>query len=130
MVPRSRTYNKLASYHRLVAAVAVCLATIAGCGDKGPSDTEQLNAAIANLSEAALDRESFESFFVTGSAPQDSTRHRYREYFYEMGSSEVAGNSATASIRIVNAAGESIDEQEWSFSKVDGKWKLDKAPLP
>lgn len=127
MPPRPRW---LASFHLLATLTALHFVTITGCRDTSPTDAEQVNDAIANLSEAALDRESFESFFIVGSAPQDSLRHRYREYFYEMESFQVAGDSATASIRMVNAAGEVIDEKEWSFSKVDGKWKIGKAPLP
>lgn len=123
-------YLSFASFHLFAAVTAFHFATVVGCGDPAPTDAEQVNVVIANLSEAALDRESFESFFVAGSAPRESQRRRYREYFYEMDSPTVSGSSATASVRILNAAGEVLDEREWSFSTVDGRWKINTAPLP
>jgi hypothetical protein len=114
----------------LVVVTAVHLTTIIGCGDLDPTCAEQVNVTIANLSDAALDPQSFQSFFVEGSAPDESQRARYRDYFYEMDTPDISGNSATAIVRIMNAAGEVLDEKEWAFSKVDTQWKISAAPLP
>lgn len=112
------------------AALTVVFSTVnIGCNSK-PSNEEQVNVALANLSDAALDPEAFQLFFVDGMAPDDSERPRYREYFYEMGSPAVSGNSATAGVRITNAAGEVVAETTWDFSKVDEQWKIGNAPLP
>ena len=117
-------------FQLVVAVTAILYTTIIGCGDPGPTDAERVNVTIANLSEAALDSESFQSFFVDGSAPDESQRHRYREYFYEMDPPDISGNSATTIVRMMNASGEVLDEQEWVFSKVDTQWKISDAPLP
>ena len=103
---------------------------IIGCGDSDPTDAEEVNVTIANLSDAAVDPESFQSFFVGGSAPDESKRRRYREYFYEMDPPKISGDTATAMVRIINVKGEVLDEKEWAFSKVDTQWKISAAPLP
>lgn len=114
----------------LMAVTAVLLIAFLGCGDVGPTDEQQVNITIANLSDAALDPGSFTSFFVAGSVPDESLRHRYRELFYEIDPPVISGNSATAMVRMTNVAGEIIAEKEWTFSKVDTEWKIIAAPLP
>lgn len=116
--------------HLSLAITVVLLSTIIGCGAPESTDTEQVHAAIANLSDAARDPESFSSFFVEGSAPDESQRHRYREYYYEMETPVITGSSATAVVRMQDSTGEVLDQKEWSFSKVDAQWKIDAAPLP
>lgn len=117
-------------FQLFVAVTAIQFATIIGCGDPDTTDAEQVNVTIANLSDAALDPDSFQSFFVDGSAPGESQRHRYREYFYEMDPPDISGKSATTIVRVMNAAGEVLDEKEWVFSKVGTLWKISAAPLP
>ena len=117
-------------FHALAAVVALHAAMTIGCGDSGPTDSDQVNVAIANLSEAALERESFESFFVAGSAPGESERPRYRGYFYEMDPPKVTGDTATARVRILDADGDLVGEKDWLFSRVDDQWKISTAPLP
>ncbi len=86
-------------FQLFVAITAIQFATIIGCGDPDTTDAEQVNVTIANLSDAALDPDSFQSFFVDGSAPGESQRHRYREYFYEMDPPDISGNSATRRVK-------------------------------
>jgi hypothetical protein len=117
-------------FHLFVAVTALHLPLIIGCGDPAPTDAEEVNFTIANLSDAAVDTESFQSFFVDGSAPDESKRRRYRKHFYEMDSPKISGNSATTMVRIMNATGEVLGEKEWAFSKVDAQWKINTAPLP
>lgn len=114
----------------LAVATAVGMVSITGCGAPASTDVEQVNVTIANLSDAALDPESFQSFFVAGSAPDESQRHRYREYFYEMDPPDISGDSATAVVHMVDAAGEVEGAKVWVFSKVDTQWKIRQAPLP
>ena len=108
----------------------VHLTAIMGCGESVPNDADELNVTIANLSDAAADPDSFQSFFVDGSAPDKSKRHRYRDYFYEMSPPEISGDRATAVVRIMNSTGKVLDEKTWTFSKVGKQWKIRDAPLP
>ena len=122
-------YRTSPSFRLFALVTALHVVMMIGCGGSEPTDAEQVNVAIANLSEAALDRESFESFFAAGLAPRESERSRYRQYFYEMDPPKVSGDSATANVRILDPDGDLIAEKEWSFSKVGDLWKISAAPL-
>ena len=98
------------------------LALISGCGG-ADAEVEEVNVTIANLSDAAMDPESFRDFFVDGAVPDDKQRQRYRGLFYEMDAPKISGDSAVTNVRIINAEGEMLTEKEWSFAKVEGEWK-------
>ena len=76
-----------------------------------------------------MDPDAFQEFFVAGAAPE-SDRDRYRNYFYEMDPATIADGTATATVRILDPDGDVVDEQQWSFTKVDADWKISDAPLP
>lgn len=119
-----------ARLHWFAAFAMVDLVAMMGCGESVPKDADELNITIANLSDAAADPDAFQSFFVDGSAPNKSKRHRYRDYFYEMSPPEISGNAATAFVRIVDSTGKIVDTKTWTFSRVGTKWKIRAAPLP
>jgi hypothetical protein len=112
------------------AVILFYLTVVIGCGDPVAIEAEEMNITIANLADAAADRESFRSFFVDGAAPGESQRHRYRDYYYAMKPLEISGDSATVTVRITDANGQVLGEKEWGFSKVGTRWKINSAPLP
>lgn len=49
--------------------------------------------------------------------------------FYIVGKPTVDGDVAKAKVSISKLGGLDPKEQEWSFKKVDGNWKIENAPL-
>lgn len=49
--------------------------------------------------------------------------------FYIVGKPTIEGDSAKATVSISKLGGFDPKEQQWSFKKVDGKWKIENAPL-
>ncbi|MEY2611487.1 MAG: hypothetical protein RL069_298 [Planctomycetota bacterium] len=49
--------------------------------------------------------------------------------FYIVGKPTIDGDSAKATVSISKLGGLDPKEQQWSFKKVDGNWKIENAPL-
>jgi hypothetical protein len=96
------------------------------------TDADQIWGLVANMSEVAADAKGFQSFFVDGTAPDESQRLRYKRGGYAIASGpKVSGSSATMTVTVSNAAtGEELGKMEWTAEKVGDAWKLKEAPLP
>jgi len=49
--------------------------------------------------------------------------------FYIVGKPTIDGDSAKTTVSISKLGGLDSKEQQWSFKKVDGNWKIENAPL-
>lgn len=103
---------------------------IVGCRDPGPTNIEQVMAAVSNLSDAARDSESFDSLFVDGAAPADAERLRYSTFLFNMDQPTVIGETAKVNVQFTNAQGEDLGIKEWVFVFDAGQWMIQSAPLP
>jgi hypothetical protein len=69
--------------------------------------------------------------FAPGCEPSKEALPRYAAYRYEGKSPVQSGDSATVAVIIKDAqTDQPVGELQWSMTKVNGVWKLKKAPLP
>ena len=109
------------------------LTAVAGCGGQsgGPGtmvDSDLISVGL--ITGLNTDPEGFPSFFVDGAVPSDSERERYARYVFKATSTDISGDSATASVRVEDLDGKLIGKEEWTAVKVGKTWKLKQAPLP
>lgn len=117
------------SFCPAVVILPVISLGLVGCGGPPPiSDEESVMEAIANLSDAADDKDSFRELFVTGSVPSGSQRVRYSRCLISMEPPVVTGRSATVEVQVTLDGRESA--QQWTLEQEDGVWKIQNAPLP
>ena len=102
----------------------------AGCGKSGPTDVQHIRATLVNLGEAAEDEYAFQEFFVSNAAPDDAARQQYLQYSLRIGEAEVAGDSAEVDVELLDSSGASAGTQTWKLARVEGRWRIESAPLP
>jgi hypothetical protein len=125
-----------------VGRVLTCclLIALAGCwggSDDGLSrersldDEDRVARLISGMSDAVGTAEGFQALFAEGAAPPESERSRYKLYMFSATSAAVSGDSATATVRVENAADDKlVGEVEWTAVRVGEGWKVKEAPLP
>ncbi|QDU40333.1 hypothetical protein Mal4_46890 [Maioricimonas rarisocia] len=131
----------------IACALIVTGGIVAGCGqdlDADLSESQEINAAIAGLNDAAGQDEAFASVFVDGATPGE--RAPYASVAYEVaGEPSVSGDEATVDVKIIpgmvnSMAGDKPQKgssdaalqastQTWTLQKVGGTWKLKDAPI-
>lgn len=114
-------------------ALAVLLAV--GCGgrssvpDMGGEDGKKIAALIEDLNDAAGVAKKMAPLFASSVRPEPVKFGRYS--YSVVGRPSVNGDSATCQVRIDTlAGGENKGEQQWTFSRQGGEWKITAAPLP
>jgi hypothetical protein len=125
-------------YGRRALGLALCLATLltVGCKDQGAAilerdpEVQAIHALVTGLPDHATRKLTAPDYWVDGSMPDKATSKRYTELGIRMKSDpKISGDTATATVAIWDSSNVEVDK-EWSFSKVNGKWKINSAPLP
>jgi hypothetical protein len=110
---------------------------VVGCGEAPPAlpksanfgseDGLQIAQLLEDFNEAKNEPSKLAKLFA-GKAPS-SVKNYDRLMFSLVGKPEVMADAATADVDMVNDAdGKSRGKAKWTFTKVDGKWKLKDAP--
>jgi len=69
--------------------------------------------------------------FAPGFGPSNEALLRYPAYRYEGKPPVLSGDSATVTVIVTDAkTGKPAGELQWSMTKVNGRWRLQDAPLP
>jgi len=127
-------------------SIVLGLFLLSGCGGDpvkpGTEEHQQVAAVIAGVNDAAGDEETFQSIFVSGSAPAEQSKY-YSAKIEVVGQPQVSGDTATAQVKISQGASESegrggepeatkvgSGEVTWTLKKEGDAWKIEKAPLP
>lgn len=100
-------------------------------GSSIPSYGGEDGLAIAKLVESLTDDSRIQQRFAPGAKITVKEQRKLRGNYLEVvGSPTVAGDSATAKVRLANGKpGEESPEFEWTFAKVGDQWKIQSAPL-
>lgn len=115
------------------AACALSCVTAAGCSGeaKAPLDNSAMAKPVAQMADAADNRQSFQRLFVAGAAPDEKQRRRYAEWMYQVSSIQpTAEAQADLRVKILDGSGAQQGEATWTVVQEAGKWKLKSAPLP
>lgn len=121
---------------RLALSTVVLLA--AGCGggssvflpDYGSEEGLKIAQMVSIFNDAKASPSKFKTMFAD--APPAAAK-AFDKYLYEVevGSPRVTGSTATATVRLLKEADNSlVTTKEWTFSKVGDAWKIKTAPLP
>lgn len=124
----------------LVASVwlgaVVVVGILAGCQPARPTSNDvnemgQVRRVCEGVYHASNDPEAFEALFIAGAAPKDRARYS-DDYSYGMHADPVFdGDTATVEMEFHDEnGGDRVSTTNWIVKKVDGEWKLEKAPLP
>jgi hypothetical protein len=113
------------------------MALVAGCGEsvENPEANLEDDALVRRLvSDVSLGGEgtlkSFQARFAADPAPGEAEREKFRQYRFRATDPSVSGDSAEVTVEVETADESPVGQQHWTAVKVDGKWKLDQAPLP
>ncbi|TWT60168.1 hypothetical protein [Rubinisphaera italica] len=117
-----------------------------GCGSNyrdSLSASQEVNATIAALGDAAMEDSSFASVFVAGTSP--ANRKDYATCNYEVvGEPSISGDEATAEVQVTTGVSDGSNSDKpakvdsgkqetrnvtWSLSKEGDEWKIKDAPL-
>ena len=121
---------------RLALLTAALLA--AGCAgssaipmpDYGSEEGLKIAQAVSNFNDAKASPSKFKTAFA-GAPPASAKAFDRYVYEVEVGSPRVEGATATATVRLLKEADNSlVTTKEWTFRKVGDAWKLATAPLP
>ena len=121
---------------RLALLTAALLA--AGCGsgssipmpDYGSEEGLKIAQLVSEFNDTRGAPAKFKKMFAA--APPASLK-AYEKYVYEVevGSPRVEGSTATATVRLLKEADNSlVTTKEWTFGKAGDAWKIKTAPLP
>lgn len=125
---------------RLAMGLLGALATmvlVAGCGgsvenpEASLEDEDLVKRLVSDVSlggEGGLKR--FQDCFATDPVPGEAEREKYRQYRFRATDASAGGDTAEVTVEVETADETPAGEQQWTAVKVDGKWKLDQAPLP
>ncbi len=129
----------------LTCTVALVL-SVTGCGSNyrdSLSASQEVNATIAALGDAAMEDSSFASVFVAGTSP--ANRKDYATCNYEVvGEPSISGDEATAEVQVTTGVSDGSNSDQpakkdlgqketrtvkWSLAKEGDEWKIKDAPL-
>jgi hypothetical protein len=124
--------------HVRYLAPALALLLIAGCGEQGPTDEEQVRSTVADFGRAtaAKDYQALCDRILAPSLVEDVTSiglpcevamrqglKKVRDPRLTIGQVRVDGNRASAEVRTA-AAGEEPSRDTLKLINVDGSWKI------
>ena len=124
--------------HVRYLAPALALLLIAGCGEQGPTDEEQVRSTVADFGRAtaAKDYQALCDRILAPSLVEDVTSiglpcevamrqglEKVRDPRLTIGQVRVDGNRASAEVRTA-AAGEEPSRDTLKLINVDGSWKI------
>ncbi|HYH67062.1 MAG TPA: hypothetical protein VD866_20370 [Urbifossiella sp.] len=110
----------------------------AGCGssaipmpDYGSDEGLKIAQLVSEFNDTRGAPAKFKTMFAA--APPAAGLKAYEKYVYEVevSSPRVDGTTATATVRLLKEADNSlVTTKEWTFAKVGDAWKIKTAPLP
>ncbi len=101
----------------------------AGPVDMGGEEGSLVASAVEELNEVKHSPKKSAEFFVTKQSA-DSTKKLNHFSYYVAGKPTINGTSATCKVLIERSDGTPLGDQEWTFEKVDNRWKIKSALLP
>lgn len=125
---------------RLTPSIAplfsVVLVLVTGCGsgevappNYGSPEGLKIAQTVSDFNDAKANINTFKKMFV-GTAPSNWKEYERVVYEVVVGSPQVDGANATATVTVRNESNyEVIATKEWTFTKVGDAWKIKDAPL-
>lgn len=119
----------------LLAGLAALALSAAGCGSTpaGPSygsaDGRKISELVDLLNDDRSSWGTAKRHFVADFRPTEP--RKFAKYDLEVkGDPRIDGDTATATITLLNGKREEVGVQEWTFVRDGGEWKIKAAPLP
>lgn len=116
----------------LLTAV-IGLASLVGCGGSAASSAPTYGGEdgmiLARMVENLGDESQPQAYFMSTIKLSPTERKQFRGCSFEViGEPVVAGDSATANVKVIAGKAEPVEVQ-WAFAKEKDKWKIQSAPL-